>query len=832
MPLANKELTAKVRINAEQAHRTLDKLITKINKINSAVTKTASGGSWDKKITKAAVDQEKLNQATQKTRLLEQKVATEKQRTANIADQIATRQARQQEKAVQAAERRAAAERKVQNEISKTVSKENTAKSKLTSIVNSVKQWWSQQNKVNTATKNTGNILGSVGNKLKALIATYAGVMGTRGVLDTADTITGAKNRLNNLDGADQQPVSVTMDKIYAAAQRSRSGYGDMLSNVSKTMTLAGESFNNNIDNAIRFQEIMSKAYTVGGASAEEARTSMYQLVQALGSGVLQGDELRSVREGAPLAYKQIETFTQGLLAAEEAARGLEEGALGSTLSLKELASNGVVTADMVVGAIMDMENEINEKFDNTQTTFAQAFTNIKNMATQAFKPVLELMTNALNSEKGQRALQGLGNAFVQLANVAMSVLTWVGTAIQWVADNWNWLKDWVIAGLIAIVAYSLWQASITIAGWIAQHAAMIATIGIIALVAYAIVQLAQTTGDGCKFMVGALLIVGLALLAVGIISGNVAMWVIGAILLVAGVFVAFADYILAVVYTVAAAIYNTVIGVINALISAVWSIFVEPFVGLIEWCLNATLGGFDGWLGAIANMIGQVLSWLLGVGKVVTTIFDAVAGTNITGKLTGLQESLKSWGKNESSISISHEAPQLKRWAYTDAWSTGMSHGQSVQNWVGGIGSSIQGVLDGSALEGIGNIGDYSNSNAILGTNGLLDPNDPAYGLGGAYDPSVMDDDIANGLKKLGDIDDNVSGIKKSVDLSEEDLKYLRQVAEMEAINKFTTAEIKVDMTNNNTVNNTNDLDGIVTYLSDAIREEMDAMANGVHAY
>ena len=818
MPLANKELTAKVRINAEQAHRTLDKLITKINKINSAVTKTASGGSWDKKITKAAVDQEKLNQATQKTRLLEQKVATEKQRTANIADQIATRQARQQEKAVRDAERRAAAERKVQNEISKTVSKENTAKSKLTSIVNSVKQWWSQQNKVNTATKNTGNILGSVGNKLKALIATYAGVMGTRGVLDTADTLTGAKNRLNNLDNATPEQTAQTMDKIYAAAQRARSSYGDMLSNVSKTVTLAGDSFNNNIDNAIRFQEIMAKAYAVGGASDEEARTSMYQLVQALGSGVLQGDELRSVREGAPLAYKAIEKFAQGVLNTDE--------------SLKELASQGVITSDIIVGAIMNMEEEVNKKFENTQMTFAQAFTNIKNMATQAFKPVLELMTNALNSEKGQRALQGLGNAFVQLANVAMNVLTWIGTAIQWVADNWNWLKDWVIAGLVAIVAYSLWQASITIAGWIAQHAAMIATIGIIALVAYAIVQLAQTCGDGCEFMVGAILIVGLALLAIGIITGNVAMWVIGAILLVAGVFVAFADYILAVVYTACAAIYNTVIGVINALISAVWSIFVEPFVGLIEWCLNATLGGFDGWLGAIANMIGQVLSWLLGVGKVVTTIFDAIAGTNITGKLTGLQESLKSWGKNESSISISHEAPQLKRWAYTDAWSTGMSHGQSVQNWVGGIGSSIQGVLDGSALEGIGSIGDYSNSNAILGTNGLLDPNDPAYGLGGAYDPSAMDDDIANGLKKLGDIEDDVSGIKKSVDLSEEDLKYLRQVAEMEAINKFTTAEIKVDMTNHNTVNNTNDLDGIVTYLSEAIREEMDAMANGVHAY
>lgn len=821
MPLANKELTAKVRINAEQAHRTLDKLVAKINKVNSAINNSSSRKGLDKAVNKAAIEQEKLNQAALKNKLLEEKIATEKQRNANITSQIAAREARQ----AATTERIASAQRKVQTatrgtrtELNKSTSLWNKARSKISSITSGVTRWLQEQRKVNSATKQSGSILGSVGNKLKALIATYAGVMGTRGVLDTADTLTGAKNRLNNLDNATPEQTTQTMDKIYAAAQRARSGYGDMLSNVSKTMTLAGDSFNNNIDNAIRFQEIMAKAYAVGGASDEEARTSMYQLVQALGSGVLQGDELRSVREGAPLAYKAIEEFAQGVLNTDE--------------SLKDLASQGVITSDIIVGAIMNMEKEVNEKFDNTQTTFAQAFTNIKNMATQAFKPVLELMTNALNSEKGQRALQGLGNAFVQLANVAMNVLTWIGTAIQWVADNWNWLKDWVIAGLIAIVAYSLWQASITIAGWIAQHAAMIATIGIIALVAYAIVQLAQTCGDGCEFIVGAILIVGLALLAIGIITGNVAMWVIGAILLVAGVFVAFADYILAVVYTACAAIYNTVIGVINALISAVWSIFVEPFVSLIEWCLNATMGGFDSWLGAIANIIGQAISWLLGLGKVVTVIFDAIAGTNLTGKLTGLQESLKSWGKNDSAISISHEAPQIKRIEYGDAWSTGMSHGQSVQNWVGGIGSGIQGVLDGSALEGIGSIGDYSNSNAILGTNGLLDPNDPAYGLGGAYDPSAMDDDIANGLKKLGDIEDDVSGIKKSVDLSEEDLKYLRQLAEMEVINKFTTAEIKVDMTNNNTVNNTNDLDGIVTYLSEAIREEMDAMANGVHAY
>jgi tape measure domain-containing protein len=205
-------------------------------------------------------------------------------------------------------------------------------------------------NNFHSATKKTNTAVSALTKNLRALVSTYVGLMGVKAVLNTSDTLTSARNQLNNLPGGNAQLTQSTMDKTYAAAQRSRGNYTDMLSNVGKTMTLAGASFQNNVDNAIRFQEIMSKAYTIGGASAAEQHSSMYQLVQALGSGILQGDELRSVREGAPIAYEEIEKFCQGVLKTDK--------------SLKELGADSLVTSDMVVAAIMSAEDRINQSFD------------------------------------------------------------------------------------------------------------------------------------------------------------------------------------------------------------------------------------------------------------------------------------------------------------------------------------------------------------------------------------------------------------------------------------------------------------------------------------
>ena len=286
----------------------------------------------------------------------------------------------------------------------------------------------------------TNSAVGALTKNLRTMISTYVGIMGIKAVTGVSDKITSAKNQLNNMDGGNPQLTNETLNKTYSAAQRSRGDYLNMLSNVGKTMTLAGDAFQNNVDNAIRFQEIMSKAYTIGGASAAEQSSSMYQLVQALGSGILQGDELRSVREGAPIAYKQIEKFCQGVL--------------NTTDSLKDLASEGVITSDMVVAAIMNAEEEIETKFKNTTRTFAQAFNQIKNSAVKAFEPVLERLNAALNSNAGIALIDGICNALVVLANITLWVFDIFGSFFNWFADNWYWIQWIVYAVITALIIH------------------------------------------------------------------------------------------------------------------------------------------------------------------------------------------------------------------------------------------------------------------------------------------------------------------------------------------------------------------------------------------
>ena len=196
----------------------------------------------------------------------------------------------------------------------------NTQASRLSTTLNRVNKTQGQVvasvGKTNSGFQQSNQLLGTMGTKLKALASTYLGIMGMKAVTGLTDTMISADNKLNyvnaqqlgadayNADGGYSTAVfeatEQAMNKMYASSQKVRMGYTDMMSNVSKSMALAGDSFQNNTDNAIRFQEIMAEAYTLGGASAAEMHSSMYQMMQALGAGTLAGDELRSVREGAP----------------------------------------------------------------------------------------------------------------------------------------------------------------------------------------------------------------------------------------------------------------------------------------------------------------------------------------------------------------------------------------------------------------------------------------------------------------------------------------------------------------------------------------------------
>ena len=640
------------------------------------------------------------------------------------------------------------------NKLSTTLNRVNTTQHKMTASVG----------KTNSGFQQSNQLLGTMGTKLKALASTYLGIMGMKAVTGLTDTIISAENKLNyinakqlgasayNADGsysdAVTQSTEATMNKMYASAQKVRMGYTDMMSNVSKSMALAGGSFQGNTDNAIRFQEIMAEAYTLGGASAAEMSSSMYQMIQALGAGTLAGDELRSVREGAPLAYQAIEEYAQGVL--------------NSTESLKDMASQGQITSDMVVAAILDAGKTMDSAFKQTNVTFAQVWTQIKNTAIKVFDPIAEKLSETLTRITENGLIDKLTVIFTAVANALLFVFNLLITVATWIADNWYWLQYIVYSVLICVAIYLGIMAYEAIVAGLSMFWAFITALSPLYIV---------------------ILVIGA---------------VIALLVLLTGSFEAACGLIVGVIMSAIALVWNAIVGVINAILQFLWTYFVEPWIGIIEWVLNVFNGGFDSFGDAVMNLLGNIISWFLSLGKVVTKIIDAIFGTNWTDGLNSLQDKVLSWGKNENAITLSREAPSLKdigvdRWAYSDAYDTGYGWGSSF----------------GSAV-----------------TDGLSSITDSLNVTGGDYDLNANFDDsnVLNGIK------DDTGDMKDSMDLTNDDLEYLRKIAEMEWRNEFTTAEIRVEMTNNNTVNSERDLDGIVEYLSDCLQEEMASVAYGVH--
>jgi tape measure domain-containing protein len=590
--------------------------------------------------------------------------------------------------------------------------------------------------------------------------------MGAQAAINTSDMITSAKNKLNNLPGGSQQQTQSTMDKTFAASQRSRGDYGTMLTNVSKTMTLASDAFQGNVDNAIKFQEIMSKAYTVGGASAAEQSSSMYQLVQALGSGVLQGDELRSVREGAAYAYKEIERFAQGIYGAEE--------------NLKDLASEGKITSDLVVAAILSAEEKINQAFENTDMTFAQAGTNIKNTAIKAFEPVLTMLNDALNSSAGKAIISGIGNAIIIVANAVHWLFSLIQRVYQFVSDNWSVISKiimsigaaiaiFLLPKLIAKIKFLMWaiyyygvlagaavaSAIKTAAVWAITNWQLALVLIILAAVVVAIIWVADSFVDACGIIVGSVFWVGAVIYNIIATIINIATGLLTAMTLIAG--------------NIAIAFYNA------------WQSAKASFWEWVSECLNGT--------GLIARAVSKIAE-LFGLDSV-----------SIDTKINDAKSKMKdyySWDE----INSGFDALSMK-----DA-------SEAYQNGYG-VGSEFgQGIVD--KLDGLKN---------KLGLDSLPNAFDPSYnvgGIGNGYDPA----EALKGIK--GDTGD----IADSMELTKEDLEYLRRVADMEWKKEYTTASITVDMTNNNQINGDGDLDGIVTRLADKLYEEMNVVANGVYAY
>lgn len=623
-------------------------------------------------------------------------------------------------------------------------------------------------------------------NKVKSLVGAYVGISTVKNALDLSDELTQTTARLdmmvsqyNALNGT-MQTTDELSQMIFLSAQNSRASYMDTAASVAKLGNNARDAFASTGE-IVQFAELVNKQFTIAGASATESSNAFLQLTQALGSGVLRGDELNSIFEQAPNLIQTVADYMDVPIG-----------------KIREMASDGQITADIVKNAMFAAADDIDAKFNSMPLTWGQLWTQYSNLALKTFQPVLQRLNEMANDQHMQTALTGIMNALSGAATIALNVIDVMVTGGAYIVDNWSMIAP-VIGGVAAALA--IYNGALLLHN--AYEAAsnglkMIAAIRSVAHGTATAVETAATTGASA-----AQIAFNAALYACPLT------WVVAVLIIVIAVLyavvahinktrdeaVSATGYICGAVAVAGAFIVNTGVGLLNGLIQLIWSIFVEPFLGIVEWVLNVTNGGFDSFGGAVANLIGNIISWFLSLGEVVTKIIDAIFGTDWTAGLNALQNNVLAWGKNENAITLDREAPTIAyRASYSEAYNKGYDFGQGVENRIKNF---FGGTKD-----------DNSDNSGALGSYGAA---------------SDMAANVAN-------IAGDTSSISDSLDVSEEDLKYLRDIAEQEAINRFTTAEIKVDMSGmSNTVHNTNDLDGIVDGLTTRVLEAMEVVKEGV---
>ena len=228
----------------------------------------------------------------------------------------------------------------------------------------------------------------------------------------TADQLTSVRSRINLINDGTQTTAEI-MEKVFDASQRSRGSYVDMADSVAKLNMLAKDAFSSN-DEAIMFVEQLNKQFKISGASIEESSAAMYQLTQAMAAGKLQGDEFHSIMENAPMLARSI---------AQE--MGLTVG------QLKDMSSQGLITADIIKEALFNSAEETNAKFAEIPMTFAEVGQSIQNEMLLAFQPVLEQLSAIPQNGDFQAFVQGVGVAIRAMAATASASISIIGAAFN-----------------------------------------------------------------------------------------------------------------------------------------------------------------------------------------------------------------------------------------------------------------------------------------------------------------------------------------------------------------------------------------------------------------
>ena len=651
---------------------------------------------------------------------------------------------------------------------------------------------------IEQGTQKAGGLTGAI----KGAVAAYASLQTAKKVIDLSDQMTQTTARLNLIvdDGGSVEGLE---DKIFNSAQRSRGAYQATADAVSKLGLMAGNAFDNN-DEIIAFSEQLNKHFVIAGTNAAGIDAAMLQLTQAMGSGVLRGEEYNSILEQAPNIIQDIAKYieeNEDLTASMAAKMGIGYDELAGNVQgkMKDIASEGLISAEMVKNAMLSAAEETNKAFDSMPMTFKDIWTSFSNEALRAFQPALEKLNEFANTEHFQTFVSNAASALGVVAEIAVDLLETIGNVGGFIADNWSIVEP-IIMGVVT--ALGLYYGAMLLYNTVTGIASAITAAKAFADKVHA-ASLAMQTGatfaaTAAQYGFNA------ALLACPIT------WIIIAIIAV-----------IAVIYAVVAAInkltgtsvsatgiicgaFMTALAFIGNIFVALWNLIVDVFVliyNLVAEVANFIGNVFTDPIGAVCRLFFGLADTVLGILQALASAIDAIFGSNLSGTVQGWRDGLSGWvdetfGKgNEIMAKMNADDLKLGRFEYGAAWDMGYSFGEGLFG------------------------GDEDNDD------------DGGDGIRADDDPNDWGKEMAAQTQTLEDIGGGVNDIADGMDISEEELKYLRDIAEQETVNRFTTASITVEQTNHNNISSKMDLDGVVDGLTDAVNEAVLIITEGVHA-
>ena len=528
---------------------------------------------------------------------------------------------------------------------------------------------------------------------LKSLVASYISIQGLKKAVDLSDSLVSMRARLDRMnDGLQTTQELETM--IYQSAQRSRGSFTDTMGLVSQLGTMAGDAFSSSKE-IVQFAEQLNKQLALSGASGSSAQAAILQLEQGLASGVLRGDELNSVMEQAPALAKSIADYMQV-----------------SVGELREMGSQGQITADIVKNALFAAAKDTNAEFEKTPMTWAQVWTVASNTAVRALDPLLTAINWVANN------IQTIGPIVVSL-----------GTAFGVMLIAANWTNILTFATEKAAAAQAFLNAVMS------ANPAALAAVGVLVLVAAFYAGIAAVNHFA-----------GTSISATGIITG--AFTTMGAFII---------NGTLVPLHNGFAAFVNFLGNAFNDPITAIDVLFYDMSITILKYVQNVAQG-----LEGLINMIpGVEVNMTSGIDKLIGKL---EYGRNWTIKQNGYKEYIKPW----------------------ENFDLGKSY-KSGYNWGANLGKS-----------------------GLMGT-----------GTGQLEIPQAAD------VKDLlGNIDKNTGKIAKTVDLSDEQIKMLVDVAERKYVNNvnLTSQTPMITVQGQNTGNTEKDARNLADTLRDVLVDLMNA--------